>query len=652
MLRGSGDAAAAAAAAHMAGCLTQRLGGPGGVLATALRSLATSSHQLMAWGQQPHLPEPWSTGDFACTPAVQAPRPGAAAPTALAWLRLRPPTASPLLAWRLQQLFRQRQVRVLGADGKVRVARSGRELAPGELLFAPRPLLEAAAAGDGAGGGAAPPAPRGARRDGGGGGGDEWHGAARGRRGEWDEARQSGAGGGGAAARTARWQEDGQQDGRSWGRGGDAEEEQQQRQRQPEERRGAPAAAPAPVAAGGLPVVTPELVRSWVLAATRDWFVLNKPAGVECHGPGRHSLSRALVEALGGGAWEAHAARRRRAGGAPAAGADPGAEGAATTSGGGGGGVGRYEEPRLAHRLDMRTSGCLMVARGADAAAWLALCFRGRTAAAAAGLDAGAAGTARAQSGRGGGARAARGPGGGRGGEEAEKGEAEAALEGLAVERVYYAVVQGSLRPRDAGRLRSRINVEGVLKPAVTRFEVLASRGGLSLLRLSPATGRKHQLRVHCAQLLGAPILGDYRYGYRETPDAADSAAAAARPPGTSPPGGAAPDAAAAFAEGDEFVPLYLHAHSLALRQPGRRAARVVAPLPRHMRGLLRSLAWQLPKADLAPPSVGGRRAPAAAAAGGRARRGAGVVSTKRGMAQWQQRQEAQAAKAQAAQQG
>ncbi|KAL4106326.1 hypothetical protein PRIC1_004377 [Phytophthora ramorum] len=40
--------------------------------------------------------------------------------------------------------------------------------------------------------------------------------------------------------------------------------------------------------------------------------------------------------------------------------------------------------------------------------------------------------------------------------------------------------------------------------------------GGLfeqSLRLLSPRTGRKHQLRVHCAQELGAPIVGDDKYG-------------------------------------------------------------------------------------------------------------------------------------------
>ncbi|KAG0373579.1 hypothetical protein BGX24_011522 [Mortierella sp. AD032] len=38
-----------------------------------------------------------------------------------------------------------------------------------------------------------------------------------------------------------------------------------------------------------------------------------------------------------------------------------------------------------------------------------------------------------------------------------------------------------------------------------------------ALLNLYPRTGRKHQLRVHCAQLLNAPILGDFKYSRVET---------------------------------------------------------------------------------------------------------------------------------------
>ncbi|KAG0310211.1 hypothetical protein BGZ99_000591, partial [Dissophora globulifera] len=37
-----------------------------------------------------------------------------------------------------------------------------------------------------------------------------------------------------------------------------------------------------------------------------------------------------------------------------------------------------------------------------------------------------------------------------------------------------------------------------------------------ALLYLYPRTGRKHQLRIHCAQMLKAPILGDFKYGAEE----------------------------------------------------------------------------------------------------------------------------------------
>nr|GMC64188.1 RNA pseudouridine synthase 4, mitochondrial [Ipomoea batatas]GMC90720.1 RNA pseudouridine synthase 4, mitochondrial [Ipomoea batatas] len=51
---------------------------------------------------------------------------------------------------------------------------------------------------------------------------------------------------------------------------------------------------------------------------------------------------------------------------------------------------------------------------------------------------------------------------------------------------------------------------------AVTEYRVIeASDKGYTWLELSPLTGRKHQLRVHCAEVLGTPILGDYRYGWQ-----------------------------------------------------------------------------------------------------------------------------------------
>ena len=55
-----------------------------------------------------------------------------------------------------------------------------------------------------------------------------------------------------------------------------------------------------------------------------------------------------------------------------------------------------------------------------------------------------------------------------------------------------------------------RIDPNG--KPAQTTYHVLAENDTQSLVKLKPATGRTHQLRVHLAHL-NAPILGDRVYG-------------------------------------------------------------------------------------------------------------------------------------------
>jgi RluA family pseudouridine synthase len=48
--------------------------------------------------------------------------------------------------------------------------------------------------------------------------------------------------------------------------------------------------------------------------------------------------------------------------------------------------------------------------------------------------------------------------------------------------------------------------------PARTHYAVCAQSAAVTLLALSPATGRTHQLRVHAAHA-GAPLLGDRSYG-------------------------------------------------------------------------------------------------------------------------------------------
>ncbi|XP_020592025.1 RNA pseudouridine synthase 4, mitochondrial isoform X6 [Phalaenopsis equestris] len=49
---------------------------------------------------------------------------------------------------------------------------------------------------------------------------------------------------------------------------------------------------------------------------------------------------------------------------------------------------------------------------------------------------------------------------------------------------------------------------------ALTEYKVIKTSNGYTWLELCPLTGRKHQLRVHCAEVLKTPIVGDYKYGW------------------------------------------------------------------------------------------------------------------------------------------
>ncbi len=50
-------------------------------------------------------------------------------------------------------------------------------------------------------------------------------------------------------------------------------------------------------------------------------------------------------------------------------------------------------------------------------------------------------------------------------------------------------------------------------KSARTRWEVLERKNGRAMLAFFPETGRTHQIRVHAAEGLGVPIVGDPVYG-------------------------------------------------------------------------------------------------------------------------------------------
>jgi 23S rRNA pseudouridine955/2504/2580 synthase len=187
------------------------------------------------------------------------------------------------------------------------------------------------------------------------------------------------------------------------------------------------------------------------------------------------------------------------------------------------------ERPRLVHRLDRDTSGVLVLARTAAAAAKLAAAFRGRD-----------------------------------------------------VEKTYWAIVVGEPTP-PAGRIDLPLVRQGgprgertaAADPddreaarAITEFATLDKvRRRAAWLELKPHTGRTHQLRVHCAEALGCPILGDGKYG--------GSSAHLEDLPGQ----------------------LHLHARALRLPHPAGGWLEVAAALPPHMRESFSFLGFEATRA-------------------------------------------------------
>lgn len=99
--------------------------------------------------------------------------------------------------------------------------------------------------------------------------------------------------------------------------------------------------------------------------------------------------------------------------------------------------------------------------------------------------------------------------------------EVVAGLSERRLEKSYLALVWGRPRPAagswvqalgpDRGD-RRRMRTDPTGKPAETGFRVLGRAPHVALLELRPRTGRTHQLRVHCAAA-GHPIVGDDLYG-------------------------------------------------------------------------------------------------------------------------------------------
>jgi 23S rRNA pseudouridine1911/1915/1917 synthase len=95
------------------------------------------------------------------------------------------------------------------------------------------------------------------------------------------------------------------------------------------------------------------------------------------------------------------------------------------------------------------------------------------------------------------------------------------------VEKRYYAVVEGTPSKKE-GRIESYLSETKSLKvysdhhsgrgkPAQTHYRVITQNRLYALLDILLETGRKHQIRVHLADI-GHPVAGDKKYGARTDP--------------------------------------------------------------------------------------------------------------------------------------
>ncbi len=94
------------------------------------------------------------------------------------------------------------------------------------------------------------------------------------------------------------------------------------------------------------------------------------------------------------------------------------------------------------------------------------------------------------------------------------------------VHKIYHAILFGQLtQPVTADQpigsdpgaevVTRRVTVPQGGQPAVTRFEPVAVGERLTLVRVYPETGRRHQIRVH-ARAIGHPVVGDKVYALDE----------------------------------------------------------------------------------------------------------------------------------------
>ncbi len=107
--------------------------------------------------------------------------------------------------------------------------------------------------------------------------------------------------------------------------------------------------------------------------------------------------------------------------------------------------------------------------------------------------------------------------------------ELRAQFEARIVEKHYLAIVHGRLQRsgrvehpirevRIKGDKTAQIGPHPNAKPASTAFHSLDSNRNFTLVRCKILSGRLHQIRIHLASL-GHPVVGDFRYGRRSAQD-------------------------------------------------------------------------------------------------------------------------------------
>uniref|UniRef100_G3NA23 Pseudouridylate synthase RPUSD4, mitochondrial n=1 Tax=Gasterosteus aculeatus TaxID=69293 RepID=G3NA23_GASAC len=148
-------------------------------------------------------------------------------------------------------------------------------------------------------------------------------------------------------------------------------------------------------------------------------------------------------------------------------------------------------------------------------------------------------------------------------------------------------------RMNDTGDGVTKVRAHRQAHPAATKYRVLDSSSGCSLVELQPLTGEKHQMRVHMALALTCPILGDHKYSHSNklAPQKL-------------------PDRVLARLGLEQskirHLPLHVHARHLMLSGPSGADIRVSCALPKYFLQTLNQLQLTLPDDEAVKPDPTG----------------------------------------------